>query len=621
MVSRRSFLRAAGFAAAGGALASAIPFSSLARAEGPRFAATSGVAPDVVFPQSVASGDPTRSGAIVWTRLAPDRVVPGEPLGLQVARDESFSDIVHEGTVPASAYGPATDWTVRIDLDGTLTPDRHFYYRFVHAGVVTRTGRLHTLPAEGASVDRVRFAVLTCQNFQNGYFTALGHVAEEDVDFVVHLGDFIYEYNGESSYNGKTFPGRGIALPSGAPQMQSKEDLSHVWQTYRSDRHLKMMLERHTLIATWDDHEVTNDRYFSYEEGRFYGDEGFGLNSDAEACDRFFRDAAKAYFDWMPLRISIDPEAADPLDAIRLYRAFKFGDLVELFALDERWYRSPPLAQGLGPSEHSIGALDPANADPSRTMLGQAQKEWLFGGLRASPRRWKVLANQVQVGPLAATLPGTSVYLNMDAWDGYDAERKALASVLGEVRGGVVLTGDLHTFMVGYVMRDHNAPAPRLYPGNLVAVEFMTPGVTSAGLGEIVEQETGVGPFPGCDEAHEAVVLAGNPHMLHFNSYRHGYSIVEFTRAAARYSGYVVDKSTETMAKNRFLLSVYEASPDDVHLTEIFRGSPSGLPTISSVPPAATAARVEVKDPHEIPEAIRRSARPASSGSEGKDLP
>lgn len=611
MASRRSFLRFAGLAAAGGAIAVAIPFSKLARAKGQRVAITSGESPDLVFPQSVASGDPTPTGAIVWTRLAPVRYAPGEPLVLQVATDARFSEILHEGAVPAGAFGASTDWTVRVDLDGTLAPDRHYFYRFLHDGVATRTGRLRTLPEEGAVVERVRFAVITCQNFQNGYFTALGQVADEDVDFVVHLGDFIYEYNGESSYNGKSFPGRGIALPSGAAQMQTKEDLSYVWQRYRGDKHLQAMLERHTLIATWDDHEITNDRYFDYTEGRYYGDEGFALNGDPEACDAFFRDGAKAYFDWMPLRIRLDRDAADPLDVIKLYRSFRFGDLVELFALDERWYRSAPLVQGLfTPSEHMVSAVPGPNDDPSRTMLGEAQRDWLFQGLRASTRAWKVLANQVQVSPLAATLPGTSVYLNFDAWDGYEAERRALADVLGQVRGGVVLTGDLHSFMVGYVMRDFNLGlAGRVAPGNLVAVEFMTPGITSAGLGEIIEQATGVGPYPGCDEAHENAVLAGNPHMLHFNSYRHGYSIVEFTRTSARYSGYVVDKSTQTAAGNRFLLSVYEASLDRVGLSEIHRGSPSGLPTTSAIPPAATGARVEVKDPHDLPEALRTGGR------------
>lgn len=599
-------------------MTAAIPFARVARGDAARVRVTSGANPEVVFPQSVASGDPTPSGAIVWTRLAPAAAASGSPLALQVATDAGFQRIEHEALIPAASIGASSDWTVRVDLDGLLQPDRHFWYRFVYEGVASRAGRLRTLPAEGATPERVRFAVLTCQNFQNGYFTALGHVADDDVDFVVHLGDFIYEYNGPASYNGKTFAGRGIELPSGAPRMESAEDLSYVWQRYRSDPHLMAMMERHTIIATWDDHEITNDRAFDYAEDRHRGDAAFHLNDEPAALDAFFRAGAKAWFDWMPVRVHIDPDASHPLDVVRIHRAFRFGDLAELFMLDERWHRSRQVADGIAAaSPEALEAYDGARDDPDRTMLGPAQREWLIAGLRGSSRRWKLLGNPVQMSPLAVMLPRASVYVNLDAWDGYEAERRALAHVMEELRNVVVLTGDLHSYMAGYVLAGYDmAHARGLSPR--VAVEFMTPGVTSAGLGEIVEQGLGNnGPMPpGFDAAHEALVLAGNPHMVHFNSNRHGYSIVELRRDRARYEGYVVDKENPMKAGNRSLMSVFEVPLGVYDIQTVHRSFPDGIPPSLDAARAYDASALDpparvtaVRDVHDLAEAVRRAAR------------
>jgi alkaline phosphatase D len=589
-ISRRQFLRAAGAAVAVGAVTVALPWTRLpfryvgeVPRDGTPFEIRGGDA-DAVFPQSVASGDPTPTGAILWTRVAPERVRDGADIGLEIAADERFADVVYRTVIPSSVLVAETYHTARFDASGLLASDRHYYFRFIYHGTATRTGRLRTLPEEGAHVANLRLAVITCNVFQNGYFAAMGHVAREDVDFVVHLGDIIYEYNGQASYNGKAYRGRGLDLPSGHPRMDTRDDLEYVWARYRGDEHMVSMLERHTLIVTWDDHEVANDRFFDYDEGRHYGDPAFRLRDDAAASDAYFRAAASAFFHWLPVRIGIDPDAADPLDAITLYRRFRFGRLADLWMLDERWYRSrPPSESGVTePDAEKVTVTQDARVDPDATMLGARQKQWLFDGLRASDRTWKVLGQQVQMSPLGLILPPAWVLVNLDAWDGYEAERQQLAAVLADVENAIVMTGDLHTGMVGYVEQDYSAAAESA--GNRVAVEFMAPGVTSANLHEVIEENlpAPIDPFPGWDEVMEDVVLTGNPHLVFFNSTRYGYAIVEFTPSSATYSHFMVDKATSGVANNHKLIATYTVPAGIVRAIETFRASPSGVAALEA---------------------------------------
>ncbi len=583
-MTRRQFLRAAGAAAVVGAISQAVPWAGLGKGSGALDTAHTihgTQRPDVFFPQSVASGDPTPSGAILWTRLAPEHINPDGKVAVEIATDAEFTDVVRRATYPAAHLRAENAHTLRIDTDGELLPNRHYHYRFIHEGQASRTGRMRTLPEKTADIERLRLAVLTCQNFRNGYFSALGHVARDDVDYVLHLGDFIYEYNGASSDDGKAYEDRGLQLPSGAPRMESREDLDYVWARNRSDPHLQAMMERHTIIATWDDHEVTNDRSFDYEAGHHVGDSSFHLNERPDAMQEFFRDGAQAYFDWLPLRIAINRDAEDPLEVITLYRDFQFGKLVHLWMLDERWYRSPPPGEALSLGPESVGATSESRIQPGATMLGEKQKEWLAASIGGATTRWKVLGQQVQTSPLAATLPGTSVFINLDAWDGYEADRQWLTEVLGSTENAVVLTGDLHSYLVGYVKRDYNSQGAEP-DGNRVAVEFMTPAVTSGGLGEIIQSQSGKPLMPGDDELFENFVLGANPHLVHFNSTRHGYAVVEFTKRHVRYHGYVVDKTQSGVPGNRMLMSVWECPVGQVALRELQYHSPSGIAAFES---------------------------------------
>ncbi|PSQ45611.1 alkaline phosphatase, partial [Halobacteriales archaeon SW_7_68_16] len=219
---------------------------------------------DAVFPQSVASGGPTPTGVILWTRVAPDAFDPEVALGVEVARDEAFETPVVSGVVDDPERIAAHDYTIKIDLDERLEPGTEYHYRFVYDGVASRTGRCRTLPDPDASPESISFAVLACQDYTNGYYPALGYVADEDVDFMIHLGDLIYEsdagdFKGIGSYE---YPDRDLSLPSGHDRAWTLADYRYLHRSYRSDRFLKRALESHTLIAGRDDHEMIDDIYW-----------------------------------------------------------------------------------------------------------------------------------------------------------------------------------------------------------------------------------------------------------------------------------------------------------------------------------------------------------------------
>lgn len=220
--------------------------------------------PSETFPQPVASGGPTPTGVILWTRVAPEVFDPTIPLLVQVAEDERFDDVVYEGICRDEPQIRAHDYTVKIDLDGHLAPNHEYYYRFVYDRVVSRTGRCQTLPGPDDSPDSLRFAVLTCQNYSNGYYPAFHYVAKEDIDFLIHVGDSIYE-SGDGHFTGPgtdEYEGRDISLPNGHECVWGLEDYRYLYRTYRKDEFFQEALESHTLIPSWDDHEFVNNIYW-----------------------------------------------------------------------------------------------------------------------------------------------------------------------------------------------------------------------------------------------------------------------------------------------------------------------------------------------------------------------
>lgn len=445
--------------------------------------------PYSIFGLSVASGDPTPNGAIIWTRINPETYVPGEPLFFEVARDPEFRDPRLRGVVGGS-FGPERDYTVKVDLDPHLKPNTVYYYRFIYRGVSSRVGRLRTLPGPNDNVERVRFAVITCQDYTNGYYPAFHYIAQEDVDYVIHLGDFIYESTDDYRYQ-HPLPDRQLRLPSGGKYAMNLEDYRYIYRTYRSDKFLQEAMERHTWIMIYDDHETANDLYWDYDSDTIGApDHPYSSISDPEERRRRLTqlrlDAQQAWHEYVPARVPYDPRADHPWRRMNIYRKFKFGNLVELFMTDERQFRYPhPCGEQTYGQRYVSGC--PEQYSQGRSMLGP-QLNWLLEGIKGSRAIWKVWGNEVLLVPLRLTA-APLLYYDLDAWDGYAYEREYIARWVKEngIKNLVVLTGDLHSYVVAYIKVNYLDPTNN-DESNMVGVELMTPAVTSANLKEILER-------------------------------------------------------------------------------------------------------------------------------------
>jgi alkaline phosphatase D len=592
---RRALLKAAGASSMGGVLSALVAEGALAEevepgsadGRGGVFDASDGRPPATVFPESVASGDPTPSGVLLWTRIAADAYRTDEPLGVEVATDGTFEDVVYRGVVPAAAVDPADDYTVKVDLDGKLESDRFYFYRFFYDGTTSRVGRCRTLPEPDASPDELRVAAVTCQEFSNGYYGAFAHVAQEEVDYIVHLGDAIYEYAAPDA----EYEGRDVVLPSGKDVAHGLADFRYLHERYRSDEFYQRALERHTMIATWDDHEIVNNRWWEYDrDPERPASTSHPENGDREFMQRLFAEGIKAYWEFMPVRVNIseeltdyDPETSpapqgdDLHEGFQLYRSFAFGDLADLAMTDERLYRTDPPGEGQYESD-AAPYRDPDMSDPpdapDRTMLGDRQRGWFLDFLADSTATWTVWGNEVLTTALKTTNDGeASTYLNYDQWDGYQAERARIMERATDTENFVTLTGDLHSYVVAYLLDDYESPdgqEPAPLQGRPVGVEFMTPAITSANLSEMADP-SGAGGFPAGTDGTTVNQLAQsqNPHIEFFNSSRWGYSIVEFTREDATYIAYDVDKTEDSPCASRETLVAYRTPAGSDELVEV----------------------------------------------------
>jgi len=514
---------------------------------------------DATFPQSVASGGPTPTGVVLWTRVAPDAHDAGTPLALTVADDPAFESIVERVEIPAVEVDARHDHTVRVDLDGSLDPDSRYYYQFVYDGVASRVGRCRTLPVPDASPERVRFAVVSCQHYQNGYFGAFHHVAAADVDFVLHLGDYIYEAGDDHfrAPGAPLYPGRDLSLPSGHGLAWTLPDFRELYRTYHADRFLQAAHERHTFVRTWDDHTVANNRYWDYEaDAPAAPDHPRG--DDHAFVRRLTADGIQAWWEFTPSRVEYDPDAAHLHDAFRLYRELQFGDLVTLLLTDERLYRcSPPCSDG---STTGLSPGCPERRDSDRTMLGDAQLEWFLDAVGSADSRWTAWANEVLSMPFRVGVGPASLTPNLDAWDGYPVERERVFEALGAAENAVTLTGDMHTALAGRQHAEDGTP---------VGVEFMTPAVTSVNLAEAASVDRGLlrrltRPLLS------GAVRAMNPHLSFFDSHDWGYSVATFTREDCTFTTYAVDKTVDADDADRRRLARFRVPAGSTELHRKF---------------------------------------------------
>ncbi len=487
MFSRRNFLATATLAG--------LSAPAILRAE-------AGFFRDFPFSLGVAAGDPASDGFVIWTRLAPDPMAPhggmplvNIPVEWEVAEDGGFRKVVAHGTELAR---PELGHSVHVEVAG-LQPSRPYYYRFTAGGERSLRGRARPLPATGARTDQVKFGVCGCQHYESGFYGAYRHLAREELDFVYHYGDFIYEYQQDYLYDS------GLPIrPVRKYALRGLQDLLDIdMQAARS---------AHGFISTFDDHEIRNDWVSVYDDWKMGLD---GNDPDAPPPEVFMlrRQAAfQAWYEHMPVRKALLPRGG----FIAANRELRYGDLMAMQVLDTRQYRdNQPCGDGFKPACPDVFAK---NAQ----ILGKAQEEWLAKNLAQGGATWNAIAQQVTMMSLdrrrKADEPEKIV--NLDSWAGYEAPRERILSRFAGLKNCVVLTGDEHQNFCGDLV----------FKDKVVGAEFVATSISSGGDGS--DLRAGTDQF-----------LKLNPELKFANDQR-GYVVCDVNRDAWQTHFMVVDKVT-----------------------------------------------------------------------------
>jgi len=547
--SRRAFvIRAAGISAA---IASGVSLS-----------ACGGSDPEPEFLYGVASGDPLADRVILWTHAQFPFLSDAVNLRYEVAQDASFSTVVSQGTVRASAD---TGYTAKVDATG-LSAGKVYYYRFVYGNTRSPVGVTRTLPATASSL---KLAVMSCSNYPAGYFNVYGEVASSDAECVIHLGDYIYEYAADGYASGTAASMGRTSKP--ANELLSLSDYRARHAQYKSDPDSKNLHAKLPFICIWDDHEIANDAYKDGAENHSPATEGTWAARKAAAL--------QAYHEWMPIRTGSDKA--------KIYRSFNFGGLASLHMLDTRLIGREEQIDiaalaGLKGADARNTALA-AFSSPTRQLLGTEQLQWLQGQMAASTATWQVLGQQVLMGrmefpasvlaalntsdtsteaqaegqkavsdyltakatPAASRTPAQVALMNtalnpklgynLDAWDGYIVARETLLGTAAQLNKRlVVLAGDTHNaWHSDLTLMGLANPA---LAGVKVGEEFATSSVSSPGLEEYLVT---LKP-PQIKSIFEGVV----DDLNWMDASRRGYLKMTFTATEAKGEWFFVDTIT-----------------------------------------------------------------------------
>ncbi|MEU7583445.1 alkaline phosphatase D family protein [Streptomyces sp. NPDC041068] len=494
------------------------------------------------FHHGVASGDPLPDGVLLWTRVTPTPdAVPGSGKGpdtevrWEIAEDKGFTRVVGHGSTTARA---ASDHTVKADVRG-LRPATTYYFRFsVEDGsadgspVHSPVGRTRTTPAHDASAHGVRFGVVSCANWESGYFSAYRHLAARtELDAVLHLGDYIYEYpTGE-------YPAAKYVVREHEPKHEilTLADYRKRHGVHKTDADARAMHATHPVVAIWDDHEFADNTWSGGAGNHTPGTEG--------DWSRRVAAAKQAYFEWMPVRPSTEGT---------VYRRVRYGKLADLHLLDLRSFRSEQVGFGSGDVD-----------DPDRTITGRAQLDWLKSGLASSDAAWKLVGTSVMISPVAfgslpahllkplaelLGLPKEGLAINADQWDGYTDDRKELISHLRDnnIRNTVFLTGDIHMAWANDV-----PVKAATYPVSAsAATEFVVTSVTSDNVDDMLH----VAPHTLSLVAAGAI-KAANRHVKWLDMDSHGYGVLDVTAERSQMDYYVVSDRTDPEATSSWARS------------------------------------------------------------------
>jgi alkaline phosphatase D len=508
------------------------------------------------FAEGVASGDPRASSIVFWTRATrTDASTDDVAVTLQVAADADFAEILASADLTATADH---DFTVRAKVTDlpSATP---LYYRFLAGSDASAVGASKTAPAAGDAPDQLRFAWFTCQDWSVNHWGAMSLLAQEELDFIVHVGDYIYETVGAAFQSGAAEPAHAaLAFPDGtaigdAVYATTIADYRYLYRSYRSDARLRTLHAQWPLIAIWDDHEFSDD---CWQDHQTY------TNENLQQTERR-RAANQAWVEYMP--VDFGDVAFDSADAaydnLRIYRDFQFGSLLHLVMTDERLYRDDHVvseaaiaaAQGHDPVNGSdstgaryfvqapvlaqFEALDTLALGRAPSVLGTVQTQWWKDTLAASTATWKLWGNEVMLNHLGVDLttsappPYNAVYVvNCDAWDGYPTHKAELLGFLRDagIENVVAITGDLHAFQCG-VVRD--TPVT----GTPVLVDFVCAGISSASFYTYLAAGAAGTPLASLvatPETFEAVVGPNNPDLAYHDHDAQGYATATVTADA-----------------------------------------------------------------------------------------
>lgn len=511
------------------------------------------------FPQGVASGDPRESSLVFWSRCVRATGASGDiSVRLQVSTSAQFFNLLADLPLVASA---AYDNTVRAKVTG-LPAATPLYYRFLAGNDVSAVGVGKTAPASTATLAQLRFAWFTCQDWSVNHWAAMNLLAAEDLDFVVHLGDYIYETVGAAFQTGAAEPAHarislpdGTQLADGTVYATTLADYRTLYKTYRGDARLQAIHAKFPMIATWDDHEFSDD---CWQDHQTY------TNANLQQTARR-RAANQAWVEYMPVDfgdVSFDSANA-AFNNLRIYRDFRFGTLMHLVMTDERLYRDDHVvdeatiatAQGHDPinGSDSIGAryfvqvpvLQQFEALKTQALgrvpsiLGTTQTAWWKQTLSNSTATWKVWGNEVMLSRLwldlraSAPAPYNAQYVvNCDGWDGYPSHK---ADLLGHITSNniqnvVAITGDLHAFQCG-VVRDK----PDTSTGTPAVVDFVSAGISSSSFYSYVKAGAGSTPLAALvtsPATFDAVLKGNNPDFAYVDHDAQGYTSATLTASS-----------------------------------------------------------------------------------------
>lgn len=503
-----------------------------------------------LFRHGVASGDPLPTSVVLWTRVTPTAASrPGSGKGprvqvrWEVATDKRFRNVVRDGRFATSA---SRDHTVKVDATG-LKPARWYWYRFTHDGVHSPAGRTRTAPRPSDTPRNLRFGVVSCSNLQAGWFSAYRHLADrDDLHAVLHLGDYLYEYEADGY-------GMGMANVPVRPHRPRHEivalaDYRQRHAQYKTDADLQRLHAKYPFIVTWDDHESAND---AWRDGAENHNEGEG------SWPRRRAHAHRAYDEWMPVRMNGTARLGD---GTRLFRRLQFGRLAELSMLDLRTHRDQQV--GLAPTP--VPSPDAAASDPDRTITGRRQMDWLKQSLGSERAQWKLVGNPVMITPVSfaqvphdlidpindvtGILPRDGAPYNTDQWDGYTDDRREVFEHIRDegVKNAVFLTGDIHSGWACELPYDA-ATAPL---GDSAGVEFVCTSVTSNNLKDFTDS-----PPRTTSVAVETAILANNRHIKYLNFDDHGFSVLDVTSRRAQMDYFVIGRRDDPRAGVRHAVS------------------------------------------------------------------